>query len=383
MERAQAALGEAAAALAAASGPSRGAAEQLHFGGVRALIEGQRWTATEKGQLLTQLGQTGFSHDLVGAATEWLCGGRTKAKGQSYECFVELLTASTWHVLLSPTESFASKFVMLMRHLERLGLRSPSEPTFGMLAAFMFLAYQRSGIEKNSPTPQLLDVYLQLAKTTWRSPAYAAARGKATEFVGAPPPSAALFQQERPTLCEKAFASEGPVQPTIGLLETQVLGELISLRGNRNAALGAQATPQRAALPPTAFAPLPPPSPMQSVAVAAATIAATPPLGAATPAALPLGVIPTHNSRGGWPNPAAAALVSQRGPTTPTPAAPAGEPAANIAGEPAAMSGAAPAAAASKLGDGAKVKASAVDVMVLSSSESEVDAKEAPQKKAK
>ncbi len=42
MERAQAALGEAAAALAAASGPSRGAAEQLHFGKVRALIEGQR-----------------------------------------------------------------------------------------------------------------------------------------------------------------------------------------------------------------------------------------------------------------------------------------------------------------------------------------------------
>ncbi|CAK0852638.1 unnamed protein product, partial [Prorocentrum cordatum] len=356
MERAQAALGEAAAALAAASGPSRGAAEQLHFGKVRALIEGQRWTATDKGQLLTQLGQTGFSHDLVGAATEWLCGRRTK--------------------------SFASKFVMLMRHLERLGLRNPSEPTFGMLAACMFLACRRSGIEKNSPTPQLLDVYLQLAKTTWRSPAYTAARGKATEFVGAPPPSAALFQQERPTLREQAFASEGPVQPTIGLLETQVLGKLISLRGNRNATLGAQATPQRAALPPTAFAHLPPPSPMQSVAVAAATIAATPPLGAATPAALPLGVIPTHNTRGGWPNPAAAAL-SQRGPTTPTPAAPAGEPAANIAGEPAAMSGAAPAAAASKLGDGAKVKASAVDAMVLSSSESEVDAKEAPQKKAK
>lgn len=283
------------------------------------------WSAAESGQVLQRLATVGFEASQLAAAMDLFARQPRRRPNQSYETFVDMMTQSVWQKLLSAAEPYTGKFVAMMSHLERLGLRNPSEKTFAVMAGLLFLCCQRCGVERQPCTQHLLGVYLASVKRLWRTPAYVDRRRGPQEHLLVLDASPTLLQENSPVIYGEAFASEKPVAGPMGLLEVQVVARLIDLRkGANNRGKRAEDGVALAAAP---AVPLPllngphTPEPQALLALPPAPAAEPPP-------ALQLGVLPgPPRVAGGWANPAASAMATAT--TTlsaPPTAAPAPEP---------------------------------------------------------
>ena len=244
--------------------------------------------------------------------------GPSRKDLQNFECFVDLLTASVWNVLLG-SQPFQSKFVALMLHLEKLGLRNPSEHTFASMAAVLLIACQRSGVDRAVVTHTLVQTYFDQCKKFWRTPSYAKRRVAPPELVPILPPTADELQRRWPLVHSQAFQAESPSVAAVPLIEVQTVSRLVQCRGRQqnhggSISMLAATGSLGAAPPPSEPLPLTLPTFGQPSAASAgelaepavAALAAQPSIAAEAPPAT--AEQPPRTQKGRWQNPAIEAL---------------------------------------------------------------------------
>ena len=83
---------------------------------------------------------------------------------QDYTQLADCLPSRTWDSLLDAERSFAEKADVLLHVSWSLGLRNPSEPTFGAMTALCCLKKQQSAFEAQSRNVQMKDLWRSYAR---------------------------------------------------------------------------------------------------------------------------------------------------------------------------------------------------------------------------
>jgi len=116
-----------------------------HLKLVRDEVTTQKLSFEDAARLATKLKsmhcwQTKAVEELVSLVGQRVCHTSSQVssvsgerKTQDYVIFPQYLTESLWKLLLDPETSLQAKMHHLCKHLSKIGLRAPSEPTLGMI----------------------------------------------------------------------------------------------------------------------------------------------------------------------------------------------------------------------------------------------------------
>ena len=227
------------AALAALADGSLHAREKrrlskMHADGVTQALAGATLSKAQLADLCALASRVGWpaevTHQIIGGLVACDTGGGTKrAKLQSYELLIEFLPRGLWETMVSSEFDFHSKLGAFMEHLGLLGLRNPSCPTFAVIASVLQLCIVRAGGDPSTLSRHVLGAQCDNIKSAWRR----TRRQPPRDVILRMPISVQEFKRLYPATYVEAFPDEGvgPVQCPLSVLEVQQVAKSIPLRG--------------------------------------------------------------------------------------------------------------------------------------------------------